>query len=101
MRNSKNGCIFVTVKGNKNTNTIKTITFISHYNTIRVNVKLSDDKADAVLNNKYGYSAIELYATDCDRMAAGYLPQYFSKSQIHRLNSSLLGTDYFDAVEVK
>lgn len=80
---------------------MKTITFISHYNNIRVNIRLSDDKANEVLNNKYGYSAVELYTTDCDRIAAGYLPLYFSKSQIHRLNSSLLGTDYFDAVEVK
>ena len=79
---------------------MKTITFISHYNNIRVNIRLSDDKADALLNNKSGYSIIELYNTDCDRMASGYLPSHFSKSQIRRLESSLTGTDYFDAVEV-
>ena len=80
---------------------MKTITFISHYNSIRVNVRLTDEKADALINNKAGYSVIDLYNTDCDRMASGYLPIYFSKSQVRRLESSLLRTDYFDAVEVK
>lgn len=80
---------------------MKTITFISHYNSIRVNVRLTDEKADALINNKAGYSIIDLYNTDCDRMASGYLPIYFSKSQVRRLESSLLGTDYFDAIEVK
>ena len=80
---------------------MKTITFISHYNSIRVNVRLTDEKADALINNKAGYSVIDLYNTDCDRMASGYLPIYFSKSQVRRLESSLLGTDYFDAVEIK
>ena len=85
----------------KKLNIMKTITFISHYNSIRVNVRLTDEKADALINNKAGYSVIDLYNTDCDRMASGYLPIYFSKSQVRRLESSLLGTDYFDAVEVK
>ncbi len=85
----------------KKLNIMKTITFISHYNSIRVNVRLTDGIADALLNNISGCSVIELYNTDCDRMAAGYLPIYFSKSQVRRLESSLLGTDYFDAVEVK
>lgn len=80
---------------------MKTITFISHYNDVRYNVRLTDEKADALLNNKSGYSVIELYNTDCDRIAAGYQPLYFSNSQVRRLESSLLGTDYFDAVEVK
>lgn len=80
---------------------MKTITFISHYNDVRYNVRLTDEKADALLNNKSGYSVIELYNTDCDRIAAGYRPLYFSKSLVRRLDSSLLGTDYFDAVEVK
>ena len=80
---------------------MKTITFISHYNDVRYNFRLTDEKADALLNNKSGYSAIELYNIDCDRIAAGYQPLYFSKSQVSRLESSLLGTDYFDAVEVK
>ena len=80
---------------------MKTITFISHYNDVRYNVRLTDEKADALLNNKSGYSVIELYNTDCDRISAGYQPLYFSKSQVSRLESSLLGTDYFDAVEVK
>ena len=86
---------------NKKLNIMKTITFISHYNDVRYNVRLTDEKADALLNNKSGYSAIELYNTDCDRIASGYLPLYFSKSLVRRLESSLLGTDYFDAVEVK
>ena len=85
----------------KKLNIMKTITFISHYNSIRVNVRLTDEKADALINNKAGYSVIDLYNTDCDRMASGYLPIYFSKSQVRRLESSLLGTDYFDAVEIK
>ena len=85
----------------KKLNIMKTITFISHYNSIRVNVRLTDEKADALINNKAGYSVIDLYNTDCDRMASGYLPIYFSKSQVRRLESSLLRTDYFDAVEVK
>ena len=85
----------------KKLNIMKTITFISHYNSIRVNVRLTDEKADALINNKAGYSVIDLYNTDCDRMASGYLPIYFSKSQVRRLESSLLGTDYFDAIEVK
>ena len=80
---------------------MKTITFISHYNYIRYNVRLTDEKASALLNNKSGYSVIELYNTDCDRMSAGYQPLYFSKSLVRRLESSLLGTDYFDAVEIK
>ena len=85
----------------KKLNIMKTITFISHYNHVRYNVRLTDEKASALLNNKSGYTVIELYNTDCDRMAAGYQPLYFSKSLVRRLESSLLGTDYFDAVEVK
>ena len=85
----------------KKLNIMKTITFISHYNDVRYNVRLTDENADALLNNKSGYSVIELYNTDCDRIAAGYQPLYFSKSLVRRLESSLLGTDYFDAVEVK
>lgn len=78
---------------------MKTITFISHYNAINVNVRLSDDKADALFNNKYGYTPIELYNTDYDRMYAGYSPIYFSKNQIKRLESHMIGEDYYDKIE--
>lgn len=76
---------------------MKTITFISHYNAIRVNVRLSDEKAESLLNNKW-YSAIKLYNKDCQRVFAGQQPLYLSKSQLRRL--TLPGIDYFDAVEI-
>ena len=84
---------------NKKLYIMKTITFISHYNAINVNVRLSDDKADALFNNKYGYTPIELYNTDYDRMHAGYSPLYFSKNQIKRLESHMIGEDYYDKIE--
>lgn len=80
---------------------MKTITFISRYNNTRVNVRLSDENASEVLHHRHGYTAIELYNNDCFRIANGWEPLYFSKSQIKRLKTSIVGVDYFVDVEMK
>lgn len=75
---------------------MKTITFISHYNAIRVNIRLNDDKAEKVIND----DPIDLYISDCNRINAGYEPRYFSKYQISKLNSSISKFDYYSNIEV-
>ena len=79
---------------------MKNLTFVSRYNQTEVNVRLSDDNADKLLNNKY-YSAIELYLNDVDRVSAGYDPFIFSKSQIRKLRSYLTGIDCWHDIIVK
>jgi hypothetical protein len=74
---------------------MKTITFISHYYKQRVNVRLSDEKAAKI------DELILLYRDDSDRVAYGYEPQTFSRSQIKSLDHALLGIDYWDKVAEK
>lgn len=76
---------------------MKIITFISHYNAICVNIRLSDDKAEKVLND----DPIDLYISDCNRINAGYEPRYFSKHQIRKLNSSISKFDYYSNIEIE
>ena len=76
---------------------MKTITFISHHNNIRVNIRLNDQKAEKVLND----DPIDLYITDCNRINAGFEPRYFSKYQIRKLDSSISIFDYYSNIEVE
>jgi hypothetical protein len=76
---------------------MKTITFISHYNGTELNVRLTDEKADKLLNNK-NYAPIELYRHDHDRVSAGEEPHYLSKGQVKKLDNYLNGIEYWDAV---
>ena len=76
---------------------MKNIVFVSHYNKEKMNIRLSDEKANELLNNKR-YEPIELYRMDADRVAYGQEPKYFSESQIKRLNNYLTGTEYWDEI---
>ena len=77
---------------------MKTITFVSHYNKEEMNIRLSDEKYDMLMNNKH-YEPMELYLLDADRVAYGKEPQIFSASQIKRRKKALIGTEYFDKIE--
>lgn len=79
---------------------MKTITFVSHYNNLEKNVRLSDEKAEKLMNNKW-HSPLELFNLDADRVAAGEAPQYFSKGQIKALEGYIPGIDYWETIIVK
>ena len=76
---------------------MKTITFVSHYNKLEMNIRISDEKAEQLFNNK-NYSPIELYARDCSRVVNGQEPEYFSKGQLNKLNNYHPGIDYWDEI---
>lgn len=76
---------------------MKAITFISHYNKLEMSIRISDEKADKLLNNK-NYSPIELYARDCSRVVNGEEPKYFSKWQLKKLNNYHPGIDYWEEI---
>lgn len=76
---------------------MKTITFVSHYNNLEKNVRLSDEKAEKLMNNKW-YSPLELFNLDADRVAAGEAPRYFSKGQIKALVGFFSGIDYWEDI---
>ncbi len=76
---------------------MKTVTFVSHYNKEEMNIRLTDEKYDKLMNNSR-YEPMELYRLDADRVAYDEEPQILSKAQIKRLNKSLLGTEYWDKI---
>lgn len=77
---------------------MKNVTFVSHYNKEEMNIRLTDEKYEQLMNNK-GYEPMELYLLDADRVAYGKEPQIFSASQIKRLNKALIGTEYWGKIE--
>lgn len=78
---------------------MKTITFTSHYNKTKLNVRLSDEKADKLFNNKY-YSALELYQKDSENVSYKENTKIFSFGQIKKLDNYLTGIDYWSSVEM-
>lgn len=78
---------------------MKTITFTSHYNKTKLNVRLSDDNADKLFNNKY-YSALELYQKDSENVSYMQNTKIFSFGQIKKIDNYLPGIDYWESVEM-
>lgn len=76
---------------------MKTVTFVSHYMNLRMNIRLSIQKYDLLMANKY-YYPIELYRIDADRFHHGLEPKIFSPGQLKRLSSFLSGTEYWDNI---
>ena len=76
---------------------MKNVTFVSHYNKEEMNIRLSDEKYEQLMNNKH-YEPMELYLLDADRVAYGKEPKILSKGQIKRLNNALVRTEYWDKI---
>ncbi len=76
---------------------MKTVTFASHYNNEEMNIRLTDEKYDELMNNSR-YEPMELYRLDADRVAYGQEPRILSKAQVKRLENALTGTEYWDKI---
>lgn len=74
-----------------------TVTFISHYFKIELNIRLSQTKYDVLMNNKF-YYPMELYRIDVDRVKHGFQPHIFSPAQINKLKNYLSGSEYWDKI---
>lgn len=80
---------------------MKTITFVSHYNKLEIDIRISDEKAEKLFGNKNEYRPIDLYEMDILRLNNDVDPKYFSKGQIKKLISYHLGIDFWDDIIVK
>lgn len=79
---------------------MKTITFINHHDGTELNIRLTNEKADKLLNNKY-YDPSELYHHDHERILCGEEPQILSKGQVKKLDNDLHGIEYWYQFSIK
>ena len=81
---------------------MKTITLISHYNGIELNLRLNDDNYNALAAALIKKDITEIIDDNNLRTQYGYAMKYFSQSQHRKINTFFAkdNIDYFDKINL-
>ena len=81
---------------------MKTITIISHYNGIELNLRLNDENYNALAAALIKKDITEIIDDNNLRTQYGYALKYFSPSQHRKINTFFAkdNIEYFDKIEL-